>query len=289
MSMDNRGELRVLACQILVPETSSVADRDRHLETLCGKVRRELMRTANDLVLLPELASIDYSRDSFDRLDLLAEAIDGPSFQMWSAVAREHETHIAYSFPRRSDDGYRITVAAVDQRGQLLGYYDKLHLAQYGAAMEKEYFKRGEGLFVVDIHGFRLAPIICYDIRLPELSRTLVIDHRVDVILHPSAYFRDESFYSWHAFAISRAIENQVYFLSLNRAGESYGRSICCTPWVDQAQEPLIFSEHQEDLVQIILRKSRIAAARHNYSFLRDRLDDYHLSLNRAQSLGKQH
>lgn len=282
---DEQGQLRILACQISVPETVGVSDRDRHLEALCAKIGRELSTTPTDLVLLPELASIDYSRASFDRLDLLAETLDGPSFQCWSVLARDHQTHIAYSFPRRSDDGYLITLAAVDPKGQMVGYYDKIHLAQYGASIEKEYFRRGEGLFVFSINSFRLAPIICYDIRIPELSRTLVVDHRVDVILHPSAYFRDESFYSWHAFAMSRAIENQVYFLSLNRAGTSYGMSLCCAPWVDETRGPVLFAEHKETLVHVILQKAEIMEARNKYSFLKDRLEDYHLSLNRFANL----
>jgi len=277
---DEPGKLRILACQIAVPSTISPADRDQHLDELSQKVRRELVETPADLVLLPELASIDYSRASFDRLDLLAEALDGPSFQIWSAVARDHKTHIAYSFPRRSDAGYRITLAVIDPLGKLVGHYDKIHLAQYGASMEKDYFGRGDGLLVFEINGFRLAPIICYDIRIPELCRTLVVDHKADVVLHPSAYFRDESFYSWHAFAISRAIENQVYFLSLNRAGKSYGHSIFCAPWIDESNEPVHFSEHEEQFLQLVLKQSEIAAVRQNYSFLEDRMDDYGLDLN---------
>lgn len=280
-------QLRLLACQIDVPSTTSVSDRDRHLDELSCKISRELTKTPADLVLLPELASIDYSRESFNRLDLLAETLDGPSFQIWSAVARDHKTHVAYSFPRQAEDGYRITLAVVDPFGQLVGHYDKIHLAQYGASMEKDYFSRGDGLLIFDINGFRLAPIICYDIRIPELCRTLVVDHKADVILHPSAYFRDESFYSWHTFAMSRAIENQVYFLSLNRAGKSYGKSIFCMPWVDEAREPVIFPENEEQLVQLILRKSEIATARQDYSFLKDRLDDYRLSLTQHESLRK--
>jgi len=50
-----------------------------------------------------------------------------------------------------------------------------------------------------------------------------VSHHDVDLILHVGAYARDESFYSWHAFAVTRAVENQFFVLSLNRAGTHFG------------------------------------------------------------------
>ena len=287
MTMSTRDELdqlRILACQITVPETISVADRDRHLDELGQKVNRELGRSPADLVLLPELSSIDYSRASFDRLDLLAEALDGPSFQRWSAVACDHGLHIAYSFPRRVGDGYRITLAVVGPSGDLAGHYDKIHLAQYGASMEKEYFGVGKKLFLFEIDGFKLSPIICYDIRIPELSRVLAVDHGVDVILHSGAYFRDASFFSWHHFAISRALENQIFFLSLNRAGAVYGHSIFCPPWADENREPITFAEHDEQLMRVVVRRDEINHARQHYSFLADRLDRYDLPVTVART-----
>lgn len=267
----------MLACQIAIPPMTSVAGRDAHLEHSAKKVCQSLEQAMADLVVLPELSSIDYARDTFAALDVLAEPLDGPSFQVWSAVARQYNTTIVYSFPRRSKQGVHISLAAVTPQGELQGYYDKLHLAQYGASMEKEYFLRGDHLMVFEVNGLRFAPIICYDIRIPELSRTLVVDHNVDVILHCGAYYRDESFHTWHAFATSRAIENQVYFLSLNRAGEHYGDSLFCYPWMDENHAPLAFPPHEEYFQLINLRSAEIKDARERYTFLSDRLASYDL------------
>ena len=132
---------------------------------------------------------------------------------------------------------------------------------------------------VFDIKGFRLAPIICYDIRIPELARTLVIDQAVDVILHCGAYYRDESFHTWHPFAITRALENQVFLLSLNRAGQTYGKSLFCLPWQDEHTTPLEFAETDEDFRIITLDRETQHQARQNYSFLKDRLKDYRIRL----------
>lgn len=269
--------LTLLACQIDIPPTTSAAARDRHLADTAAKLRARLSTRQADLVILPELSSIDYSSAAFDRLDELAEPLDGASFQTWSALAADFGVHVCFSFARRDEAGAYISAAVVTPQGELVGHYDKLHLCQYGASMEKEYFSAGSGLLVFKIKNFTLSPIICYDIRFPELSRMLVLKHGVDVILHCGAYFRDPSFRTWHAFATARALENQVFFLSLNRAGQHYGNSLFCYPWMDETRGPQHFAEHDEDLRHIELDQCQLHEARDAYTFLKDRWDTYEL------------
>jgi nitrilase len=267
--------LTLLACQIDIPPMTTATERDAHLVRSSQAVADQLSRKAADVVVLPELSSIDYSRDAFRHLDVLAEDLDGPSFACWSRFAQVHGVFVSYSFARRTSDTHHITVAVVNPQGDLVGHFDKLHLAQYGASMEKEYFSRGNHLMAFDVRGFRLAPFICYDIRFPELSRHLAVELRADVILHCGAYFRDASFHTWHPFAITRAMENQVYFLSLNRAGVDYGNSIFCLPWMDEKTEPLRFENHDEDFRFVTVNRAIIEQARQDYTFLKDRLDTY--------------
>ncbi len=273
--------LSLLACQISIPFMRTAAERDAHLAVSVEKVLAQLDMSGKpvDLVVLPELSSIDYSRDTFANLSELAEPLDGATFQAWRQVAQARGVYVSYSFARQGEGGPFICVAVVGPDGNLVGHYDKLHLAQYGASMEKEYFSRGDHLFVFDINGFRLAPIICYDIRIPELTRTLVIDQNVDVILHCGAYYRDESFHTWHPFAVTRALENQSFFLSLNRAGANYGKSLFCPPWQDENTLPLEFAETDEDFRIITLDRETLGHARQNYSFLKDRLQDYEIGV----------
>lgn len=239
---------------------------------MSAKVRGALAREHTDIVVLPELSSIEYSRQAFERLDEVAEPLDGPSFETWRRVSREFDTYVAFSYPRCTEEGYFITLAATDPGGNLVGHYDKIYLAQFGASVEKEFFRRGDELFVFNVNGFRLSAIICADIRIPELSRALTVEGGADLILHCGAYFRDQAFYSWHDFVIARALENQVFFLSLNRAGRDYGRSMFCPPWVDESRPPFVFEEHGEQLVRLIAERGEIALARERYPFLKDRL-----------------
>jgi predicted amidohydrolase len=252
-------------------------ERDAHLAMSAAKVSTQLQNAGADLVVLPELSSIDYSRETFANLNELAEPLDGPSFECWRTVAQDHQTHVAYSFARKGEQGAYICLAVVNSDGELVGHYDKLHLAQYGASMEKEYFRAGDHLFTFELKGMKFAPIICYDIRIPELSRALVLDHGADVILHCGAYYRDTSFATWHDFTTTRALENQIFFLSLNRAGLHYGNSRFCYPWMDEDHTPIQFAEHSEEFRIIDLDPNEISQARETYSFLKDRLADYNI------------
>ncbi|TPE51616.1 carbon-nitrogen hydrolase family protein [Amaricoccus solimangrovi] len=275
-SDDGRPTLRLLACQVAVPETRDAAARGRHLARCAAEVSRRLAEAPEpiDLVVLPELSSIEYSREAFERLDELAEPLDGPSFATWSGVARRHGVTIVYGAAIRGPGGDRITQVVVGPDGARRGAYAKIHTAQFGASMEKEFFVRGETLVVVEVAGFRVAPIICYDIRIPELSRVLCVDQGVDLLLHCGAYAHDLSFYSWHDFVVTRALENQVYMLSLNRAGADFGASMFCAPWVDETAPPENLGA-EETFRTFTLTRAALAEAREVYPFLADRLEDY--------------
>lgn len=267
--------LRLLACQINVPVMTTKHQQDAHLDVLANKVDAELSTTPTDVVVLPELTTLDYARATFEELDTLAEPLDGRSFQKWSGLAQKHDCHIVYGFARQEAGRNFISTAVVSPGGKLIGFYDKLHLCHYGAGMEKDYFTTGDHIFSFAVNGIKLAPIICYDIRIPELCRTLTLNHNVDVILHCGAYFRDESFATWHPFSKTRAMENQIYLLSLNRAGENYGNSLFCPPWMDEKTPPTQFPAHEEMLKHITIDGQTIADTRKNYTFLSDRHKDY--------------
>ena len=265
----------ILACQISVPEIRTVEDKRDHLNQMIARVSRHLDQAPVDLVVLPELCTIEYSRPSFECLAELAEDLEGASVEKMRVLALTYQTAVVFGMPRVSGGRYFVSQLAIGSDGDLLTCYDKLHICQYGASMEKEFFQRGQSTSVFSVAGFRFAPIICYDIRFPELSRSLTLDSAVDCILHCGAYYRDESFASWHSFAITRALENQLYLLSLNRAGESYGDSIFCPPWMDDLETATRFATHDEDFRYLKVEHSKIEAARKQYTFLEDRLTDY--------------
>ena len=111
--------------------------------------------------------------------------------------------------------------------------------------------------------------------RIYVKAAQIALEHGVQLILHCGAYARDESFYSWHHFVVSRAMENQVYLLSLNRAGADFGNSLFCGPWVDEAAPAVAFPQHEEAMLSLEVDPARIETVRRHYSFLADKLEDY--------------
>jgi nitrilase len=266
--------LRLLACQILVPPLTQHAEKMAHIAQTIAKIDRIVSESPVDVIVLPELSTVDYSRDSFSRLPELAESVEGPTSEAFGKLARRHQAHVVFGMPRIEKGTYYISQVVLGDDGAIKGYYDKIHVAQFGASMEKEFFERGRHLLVFDVKGHRIAPIICYDIRIPELTRTLCVTNGAELILHCGAYARDESFYSWHHFAVTRAMENMVYLLGLNRAGSFYGSSIFCTPWVDASHSEIVLP--QEETFRIFdVDKDVLKNARSTYPFLKDRLEDY--------------
>ena len=271
----SKDSCKILACQIFISQTRSKEDRRLHVTKMVEKIDLSLVQRPADMVVLPELSSIDYSREAFDLLDELAEPLHGSTVRQMRDLAQRHQCVIVFGMPRMQERQYFISQIVIAANGELSACYDKLHICQYGASMEKEFYQRGDHLEVFTAAGFRFAPIICYDIRFPELCRSLSLKHDVDCILHCGAYFRDESFDSWHAFARTRAIENQIYLLSLNRAGQQYGNSLFCLPWMDEMNSATGFESTGEDFRYLTIERSRIQQAREQYTFLADRLNDY--------------
>ncbi len=276
--VQKRDPLRLLACQARVSDTPSATDRDRHVVSLCERIAHYLeSRDTVDLIVLPELCTLHYSREVFQSLDDLAEPLNGLSVERFAELARRTGAMVVFGMARRTKSGFRISQVILSATGELAGYYDKMHLCQYGTSCEKEFFERGEKIITVDIKNWTVAPLICYDIRIPEMSRALVLEHDVDLLLHCGAYFRDESFSTWHSFAITRAMENQVYLLSLNRAGKNFGNSLFCPPWMDEAHPADHFAEYAEEFRVLELDPDLPAKTRSVYTFLKDRHAQYRL------------
>ena len=268
--------ITVLACQLDVPaDMRTAADRDQHLQRTAELIDHTLQQRTADVVMLPELSSISYSRHCFSNPEIFAEEATGVSYDFLAPVAEKHHVTLMYGAPRiAAPQSLTISQFVIDANGRPAGFYDKLHLAQYGASMEKEFFSRGQDVKLLYVNGFRLSMQICYDMRFAGFASTLAAQHSVQAILHCVAFYRDESFYSWHPFVIARAMENQIYWLSLNRAGENFGASIFCSPWVDESAQPRVLGT-AEECVYIELSSAELENVRKAYTFSDDRLEDY--------------
>ncbi len=268
-------QVRILACQILVNQTSNKKQRDEHVKNIIYRVNHFLENNRNiDLIIFPELSTIDYNPATFDNLEHISEPINGESFQQFSNLAKKNSVYVVYGFPQKTADSNYITQSVIDTEGKYLCHYNKIHIAQFGASTEKLYFSPGNHLCTFEIKGIKTGIIICYDFRFSSLIEKLTIENQVELILHPVAFYKDASYPAWHHFVISRAVEFQVFFLSLNRSGKQWGNSVFCPPWYDSSIEPIKFG-FEEEFKILDVDINLLKGIRKKYPFRKDRLEDY--------------
>ena len=229
--------------------------------------------SGQDIYVLPELSSSGYSREVFQSLDDLAEDLDGPSFRAFSDLARKQRCYICYSFPRRAGEkNFTISTAVVDRSGSLVAHYDKWHVCSTGVCCEKDYFSSGQTpLAAFDVDGIQVGLAICYDIRFPELTRTLTLEKNISLLLHPGGWPRDEGFSTWHMFVQVRAMENSIYIMSTNWAGADNGCTVFCPPFIDGRSRILEKLGSAPGILGGVVDMHYLNEVRSRYPYLADR------------------
>lgn len=171
--------------------------------------------TDADLLVLPEMYLSGYNIGP-EAVGALAEAQDGPSAQHIAAIAQAAGTAIVYGYPERADDGQIYNaVQLIDAQGQRLCNYRKSHL--FGD-LDRSMFSAGDDqLPLVELHGWKLGFLICYDIEFPENARRLALAG-AELILVPTANMTPYDFIA-EVTVRSRAFENQCYVAYANYCG----------------------------------------------------------------------
>jgi predicted amidohydrolase len=154
----------VVACCQLAPRIGEV---DVNRARTCDAIGHAAQSGAN-IVVVPELALSGYVFDDAEEARGLAEPIDGPTVEAWSALAREHELVIAGGVAELADDGSLFNSAVLIDRDGLRACYRKAHLWD----REKLVFEPGSAPPPVldTVHG-RIGLMICYDVEFPEWVR----------------------------------------------------------------------------------------------------------------------
>jgi len=269
--------LTIVGLQLANIDCNSEAQVDENLE-LAGNRILSYPKQA-DLFVLGELYTCGYSDIALSKLDVVSENLGGKSFQFFSAVAKKRRCYICFGFPlkvssaqRNLKDVYQICQAVVGPTGELVSTYEKMHLCQYGDCTEKKYFTPGSSPCVFQIKGVKIGMAICYDLRFPELFRYLAWDEGADIILHPSCFPKDTAYASWQHFVVTRALENQVYMMSVNRAGSHFGGSMLCQPWYDGSSKTEVERlGDEEGVLELVCDSNLIKKIRKEFSFRKDR------------------
>jgi len=161
-----------------------------------------------DLVVLPEMFSTGFSMAA----EALAESMDGPTIGWMREEAAALACVITGSVIVRDGDRHynRLLWAAPDGRVQ---HYDKRHL--FRMAREQEHYAGGSQRLVVEHKGWRICPLVCYDLRFPVWSRNR---GDYDLLLYVANWPARRAL-AWKALLRARAIENLSYVVGVNRIG----------------------------------------------------------------------
>jgi omega-amidase len=167
------------------------------------------------LAVLPEMFSC-----SFDNAHLAEHIQMSPIvLEKLSAKAGQRKIAVAGSLPMLTKGGICNTMVFIDTNGQIKGRYEKLHL--FKLTREDQYYTPGSRMGVADTSLGRVGLMICYDLRFPELSRSLALEDVNMLII--SAQWPTPRKNHWQALLIARAIENQLYVVGTNRTGQEDG------------------------------------------------------------------
>lgn len=189
-----------------------------------------------DVIVLPEMWNTGYA---LTRIHQLADP-EGAESRAWiSAFAKRHGIHVVAGSIARSEGGKVFnTMLVFDRLGEVAASYSKIHL--FRLMEEEKYLAPGEQNVTFELDGTKAGASICYDIRFPELARTLSL--KGAKVLFVPAEWPHPRLNHWRTLLTARAIENQMYVIACNRTGMSgkdsfFGHSLIIDPWGEIVSE----------------------------------------------------
>jgi len=221
-----------------------------------------------DVILLPEMFTSGFTMNPKQ----VAETMQGESINWMREIAKRSEAAIGGSLVISENQNYYNRFVFAKSDGSL-ETYDKRHT--FTLAGEDKVYKAGSKKLIVDYKGWKLCPLVCYDLRFPVWARN-VEDY--DVLLYVANWPKPR-ISAWDALLKARAIENMSYCVGLNRVGldinnyEYPGHSAVCNGLGEMISS---IKDDQEQIETITLSKHHLEEVRRKLKFLNDR-DDFNL------------
>lgn len=184
-----------------------------------------------ELVVLPEMCATGFTMDAAR----YSVSLDSPMVRAFGDMARASSMHLIAGFATRSRSGdneqFHNSAVLFNPAGELVAEYRKQRL--FAFAKEDKTYTAGESSCVVAINGVRIAILICFDLRFPELFRSVAASADAIVVIASWPAARQ---LHWETLLRARAIESQAYVVGVNRSGSGggvdyAGGSMLIEPW----------------------------------------------------------
>lgn len=163
-----------------------------------------------DLIVLPEMFTTGFSMHT-----ALAEEAGASAGRVCNELANRTGAAVCGSTMFRAEDGTVKNRLIFQKPGENALFYDKKHL--FSLANEEKHYSAGTAKLLVEWKGWKILPLICYDLRFPVWSRRTA-EHNYDLLLY-TANWPDRRSLAWRTLAKARAVENQTYTAAVNRVG----------------------------------------------------------------------
>ncbi len=230
-----------------------------------------------DVIILPEMFATGFSMNPKP----LAETLFGETFQWMAEKAKQFDAAVTGSFICVENGHYYNRLLWMFPDGNYYKY-DKRHL--FSLAGEHLHYTEGGSRQTIEWRGWRICPLICYDLRFPVWSRnTLQPPFKsteefqnnktgyYDILIYV-ANWPERRNHAWKSLLIARAIENQAFVVGVNRVG-SDGNNIYYsgdTSVIDYSGETLFSQKHIEGIHTTILSSTNLEEFRKKFGFLAD-------------------
>jgi omega-amidase len=239
---------------------------DKNLQNIA--LRLSAIREKTELIILPEMFNTGFSMDA----EKLAEPMGGKTMQWMHKIAKQYNCVITGSLIIKDSGKFynRLIWMRPDGTHE---HYDKRHL--FTLAKEEEIYTAGTKKLIVDLKGWKICPVICYDLRFPVWLRNVGGEYDVLIIV---ANWPERRALHWRTLIPARAVENQSYVIGVNRVGhdgfEVYhsGDSTCISPM----GEVIYYKRDEEDLYTFTISGSEPTKTRRALPFLQDE-DKFHI------------
>lgn len=196
------------------------------------------------LVVLPENFAI-MGKDESDKVAVREAEGSGPIQDFLAQQAQRHRIWLVggtVPLVAHADNKIRAACLLFDDQGKQAARYDKIHLFDVSVVdsderyTESDTIEPGDQAVVVDTPFGKLGLAVCYDLRFPELFRTM-LDQGMELLALPSAFTAITGKAHWETLVRARAIENLCYVFAAGQGGyhlngrATYGHSMIVDPW----------------------------------------------------------
>ncbi|MBT8261382.1 MAG: amidohydrolase [Bacteroidia bacterium] len=216
-----------------------------------------------NLVVLPEMFTTGFSMNALE----LAEKKEGTTLEWMRSIASNQDIAVTGSLIVREKRKFYNRLYFVFPDGSY-HWYDKKHT--FTLAGEHRTYAAGKEKLIIDFHGWKICPLICYDLRFPVWSRNT---EDYDLLIYV-ANWPKKRISAWDALLRARAIENMSYCIGVNRIGvdgnnhEYIGHSAVYNvlgDLISNSDNEIEFTE------KVVLSKDHILNTRKQLQFLNDR------------------